>query len=82
MMNNLLNRISTPWGFSRWLYLVMGVIIIIQGAVANQVMGLILGSYFSIMAVFGIGCAMGNCYVPRSTKRAEVPDDIEFTEIR
>lgn len=78
---NLKERILTGWRFTRWLYLIMGVTIMIQGFVGAQWMGIFLGGYFTSMAVFGFGCAGGNCaYIPIA-KQNETRD-VEFEEIK
>ena len=77
---NIKDRVFTGWRFTRWLYLVMGVTIMIQGGMAHQTMGIVLGGYFAAMAVFGFGCAGGNCAVMPTTKNVE-DVQVEYEEI-
>ncbi|MCO5237884.1 MAG: hypothetical protein M9933_16625 [Chitinophagaceae bacterium] len=55
-------RIFTGWNWMRAIYLVTGIIIMIQAVTSRLWVGLFLGGYFIIMAVFALGCAAGNCY--------------------
>ncbi len=54
-------RILTGWTFVRGLYLVMGVLILVQSIVMNEWLGIVIGGYFSAMGIFGFGCAAGYC---------------------
>lgn len=56
------NRILKNWTFSRILYLLIGIAIIIQSVLIQQWIGVILGGYFASMGLFAFGCASGNCY--------------------
>ncbi len=55
-------RILSRWTVQRWLYLILGVIIIAQAIADRQWMLTIAGGYFAAMAVFNFGCATGGCY--------------------
>jgi hypothetical protein len=55
------DRILKAWTFQRWLYLVLGGIVIAQAAVEQQWMVMLAGGYFASMAIFNFGCAAG-CY--------------------
>lgn len=81
MKSTFWNRISTGWTFMRFFYIVMGVTIIIQAAMIRQWPGIILGGYFLVMGVLGLGCASGNCaYVPPT--KAEHSNEVSFEEIK
>lgn len=54
-------RILTGWTWIRGIYLVTGIIIVVQAAVNRQWLGVALGSYLAAMAIFKFGCAAGNC---------------------
>ncbi len=66
------SRILSQWTFMRVLYLVMGLLIIIQAIVAKQWFGMALGSYFLSAAIFALGCAGGSCSV--NTKQIHKTD--------
>lgn len=55
-------RLIKGWTFTRILYLIMGIIIVIQAALQQQWYGMVLGLYFLAMGLFSLGCASGACY--------------------
>ncbi len=57
MFDNLFRN----WTFIRFLYLILGGIILTQSAIDHQWAGAFLGAYFMVMGLFSIGCAGGNC---------------------
>ena len=54
-------RILTGWTIARWLYLGIGVLIIVQSIISRQWFGVAIGIYFAAMGLFAFGCAAGNC---------------------
>lgn len=56
------NRLLTGWTIWRIIYLVIGIAMLIQAAVYEQWLGVILGIYMFSMGLFGFGCAGGGCY--------------------
>jgi hypothetical protein len=79
---NIKQRILSPWSFTRWLYLAMGITIGIQAIMVAQLFGLLLGVYFTSMAVFGFGCASGNCFVPVTKQKPDQDSVVEYEEIK
>ncbi|AEA44994.1 hypothetical protein Fluta_3015 [Fluviicola taffensis DSM 16823] len=61
----MISRVFTGWHLVRLLYVVAGIGIIIASSAERQWFGIILGGYFTVIAIFGIGCATGNCRVPK-----------------
>jgi len=59
----------------------MGVTIVIQGFYAHQTMGIALGGYFAAMAIFGFGCAGGNCNVPVNPEKYK-NTEVDYEEIK
>lgn len=57
------------WSFRRVIYLLMGILIIIQAVGIAQWWGMALGFYFAAMGLFGFGCAGGQCAVPYAQNR-------------
>lgn len=55
-------RLLTGWTFTRGAYLVIGIMVIIQAAVNDQWLGILLGSYVAFMGLFAFGCAGGSCF--------------------
>lgn len=85
MNNGMLQRVLTGWTFIRALYLVIGGFVLAQAVIEGQWPGLLLGGYFTSMAVFNYGCAAGACAVPYNQpkmqpKPVEV-EDAEYEEI-
>lgn len=58
----MIQRVLTGWNFGRVVYLVLGLIVVIQSAVIQQWLGIVLGGYFASMGLFAFGCASGNCF--------------------
>lgn len=59
---NMKKRILTGWSVRRVLYLILGVIVVVQGIMDKEWIWLLPGLYFTAMGVFAFGCASGNCY--------------------
>lgn len=57
-------RILSGWTFQRIIFLVMGVMILIQSVMERQWIGVAFGAYFASMGLFSFGCASGACYTP------------------
>lgn len=55
-------RLLTGWTFTRVAYLIIGIMVIIQAAVNDQWLGILLGSYVAFMGLFAFGCAGGSCF--------------------
>lgn len=80
-------RIITNWTFTRGLYLLIGVSVIIESAVQQQWFGVLFGGYFASMGLFAFGCAAGNCgsgpsaTAPRQQTNTTI-QDVEFEEVK
>ncbi len=69
------------WNFMRFIRLVLGIFIIVQGVMAKDWGIGVLGIFFTAMPLFNIGCCgAGGCSVPVK-KRAENVKDISYEEI-
>ena len=80
-------RILTNWTFTRVLYLVLGIFVIIQSAMSQQWFGVLFGGYFAAMGLFAFGCAAGNCFggncaVEPKQKASTVIEEVEFEEVK
>ncbi len=80
-------RILTNWTFTRALYLVMGIAVIVQSVINQQWFGVAFGGYFASMGLFAFGCAAGNCYggncaTQTKNKSNTTIQDIEFEEVK
>lgn len=82
-----MNRILTGWTFQRGLYLLMGLIVIVQSVMEQQWAGVAFGAYFASMGLFAFGCAAGNCYTGNRPYEPEQPtghtfDEVKFEEVK
>ena len=80
-------RILTGWTFTRGLYLIMGILVIIQSAMQQQWFGVLFGGYFASMGLFAFGCAAGkclggNCAVETQQKTNTTIQDVDFEEVK
>lgn len=55
-------RILSGWTFTRALYLIIGILIIIQSLMEKEWLGAAFGGYFAAMGLFAFGCASGSCF--------------------
>ena len=77
-----MKTILQGWNFMRIVRLVLGIIIIVQGAMAREAITVILGLLFAGMAVANIGCCGANgCAVsPRSSIKNKTKE-ISYEEV-
>nr|WP_294894225.1 hypothetical protein [uncultured Pedobacter sp.] len=80
-------RILTGWTFGRGVYLVLGLVIVIQSAMDGQWLGVLFGGYFAAMGLFAFGCAAGNCFGGNCNVETKVHTnnnvkDINFEEVK
>ncbi len=82
----MFNSIFSNWSIKRGLYLIGGILIITESAKSTQWVGIVLGAYFALMGLCGIGCAGGSCYQPntnaKQSEKTEINDDIIFDEVK
>jgi hypothetical protein len=80
-------RILTNWTFTRALYLVVGITVIVQSVLSQQWFGAIFGGYFAAMGLFAFGCASGNCFggncaAETLQKSNATIEDVDFEEVK
>jgi hypothetical protein len=74
--------ILSNWNFMRFLRLGLGIFIIVQAVIAKDWTMGILGTMFTLMPVFNIGCCgAGGCAVPPPKRTSETTKDITFEEV-
>lgn len=64
----MIERIKSGWTIRRVLYLVLGLIVLVQALVEKQWLGALFGAWFAGMGLLGVGCAGGACanpYLPK-----------------
>lgn len=77
MKQTILNN----WTFMRVFRLGIGIAIMVQAAMAKEVLFGLAGLLFTGMSVFNIGCCgTGGCYTP-TKKPAETTKDITYEEV-
>lgn len=78
------DRIFKNWTFRRALYLLMGVVVIIQSVTTQQWLGIAFGAYFASMGLFAFGCAGGNCYNQGYTSKSQstATNEVVYEEIK
>lgn len=54
-------RILKNWSLIRVVYIVLGLLIMVQTTMSREWLGVLIGGYFVFMGIFSIGCASGNC---------------------
>ncbi|HAO06212.1 MAG TPA: hypothetical protein DCQ50_04280 [Chryseobacterium sp.] len=65
MKNYLLN-----WNILRFLHLVIGITIIVNGIITHEWIIALFGGIFTLMAILNVNtCATGNCAVPKTKRR-------------
>ncbi len=80
-------RILTNWTFTRALYLLIGIAVIVQSVMNQQWFGVAFGGYFASMGLFAFGCAAGNCYSgncatePQQKSNTTI-QEVEFEEVK
>jgi len=80
-------RILTNWTFTRALFLVVGITVIVQSVLSQQWFGAIFGGYFAAMGLFAFGCAAGNCHggncstEPKQKSNSAI-EDVDFEEVK
>ncbi len=66
----------------RALRLIIGVVIVIQGAYESQWILLGLGAIFSLMPLFNISmCGVGGCEVPQHRPSRRITEDVNYEEV-
>ena len=78
-------RILTNWTFTRALYIIMGITVIIQSVLSHQWFGVAFGGYFASMGLFAFGCAAGNCYggsYATEEKTNTSIQEVDFEEVK
>lgn len=80
-------KFLTNWTFRRVLYLLIGIVVIVESVMIKQWIGIALGGYFAAMGLFSFGCASGNCFggnctvKPQQTAENTI-QDVDFEEVK
>ena len=81
------NRILTNWTFTRVVYLLIGMAVIVQSVISKQWFAVAFGCYFASMGLFAFGCAAGNCFNGNCAtepleKTNSTIQDVDFEEVK
>jgi len=79
------NRLLSGWNVRRVIYLVMGIMILVQAWQESQWMLSVFGGYFAAMGLFALGCAGSNCAINTSQNARYSKNEIktiEFEEVK
>lgn len=57
----MFHKMKTGWNWIRIVYLVIGIWVIAQSALEGEWIGIVLGIWPTLMGLFGLACAGGNC---------------------
>lgn len=80
-------RILTQWTLPRALFLIMGIMVIVQSAMSHQWFGILFVAYFAAMGLFAFGCASGGCFggncatEPQGKSNNSI-EDVDFEEVK
>ncbi len=68
------------WNLFRLLRLALGIAIIVQGAMGKDILFIIAGALFTLLAIFNAGCcAGGTCYT--AAKKNTATKEITYEEV-
>jgi len=78
------DRILHGWNLMRVVYLIMGIVIIIQSIMAHQYPVLFFGLYFIATSILGLGCAGGACAAPIQAPKSKnrTNEEVTFEEVK
>lgn len=84
-MQDLIHRISNNWTRTRFLYLIVGAVLLISSLPDSEWLGIFGGGYFFSMGLFAFGCASGQCLPqhenPNNPNSNNNELEVEFEEI-
>ena len=78
----MLQKMLTGWTLTRAIYLVIGLVFIIDSIINLQWFGIMFGGYFASMGLFNFGCAAGGCKVESKNTDNKQSQLVEFEEVK
>jgi hypothetical protein len=54
-------RIFTGWTWTRWAFLIIGLLMVVHAGLDREWLLTLPGFYFAGMGIFGLGCASASC---------------------
>ena len=76
-MKNLLKN----WNLMRVIRLVFGVYVIVQGVSNRDMSYLLIGTLFTLMPIFNLGCCSTSGCATRTPNKAGTTEDISYEEV-
>lgn len=70
------------WNIIRFLRLIVGVFVVVQGIISKEWMFVFLGGLFALMPLMNVGCGALDCQTPRYKNTKEEQDEIHYEEIK
>lgn len=56
------------WSIARIIYLIIAIVVIVQGVQNEDWLWVLLGSFFGLMPIFNVGCCQNqSCSIPNNT---------------
>jgi len=80
-MRKLKALLQSGWNFQRVLFLLFGLVLVIEAIYQQQWWGALFGAYFVLMAVLRLGCAGGQCAPVRKEVTPGSVEDADYEEI-
>jgi len=78
----MIQAILSNWNFMKFLRLGLGIFIIVQAVIAKDGTMGFLGTMFTLMPVFNIGCCgTGCCAIAPPKRTSETTKDITYEEL-
>lgn len=74
-------RIFSNWNLMRFLRLVLGIAIITQSILINDIWLLMISMVFTAMPIFNIGCCGASTCYHTPTKTSKKTTDIKYEEV-
>lgn len=70
------------WNIIRFLRLVVGIFVVVQGIIAQEWMFVFLGGLFALMPLVNVGCGTSGCQTPtlRNTKKEQ--KEINYDQVK
>jgi hypothetical protein len=82
-MQTLKQILFTGWNFIRWLRLIAGVVIAVQGIQLHDAVLGFIGGLFALQALTNTGCCgIGGCAVPARKSPVRDAEDAVFEEVK
>lgn len=70
------------WNIIRFLRLIIGVFVVVQGIISKEWLFVFLGGLFALMPLMNVGCGASGCKTPRYKNTKEEQDEIHYEEIK